>query len=60
MDKKQAQAKGKELPDQKTSTPKEKPIDCPDYNGSSWWYPNGPEKGVAMCSHSKLSTPPQR
>jgi hypothetical protein len=57
MDKKQAQAEGKELPDQKTSAPQDKIIDCPDCNGSSWWYPNGPEKGVAKCRHSKLDTP---
>jgi hypothetical protein len=28
---------------------------CPDCNGSGFWYPNGTEKGVARCSHSKLN-----
>jgi hypothetical protein len=28
---------------------------CPDCGGSSWWYPEGPEKGVARCAHEKLS-----
>ncbi|MDQ3258309.1 MAG: hypothetical protein M3R15_31240 [Acidobacteriota bacterium] len=56
-DKKQAQAEGKELPDQKIWTSREKPIDCPDCNGSGWWYPNGPDKGVAKCSHTKLGAP---
>ena len=27
---------------------------CPDCGGSSWWYPEGPEKGVAKCKHEKL------
>lgn len=57
MDKKQAQAEGKELPDQNIPMPREKPIDCTDCNGSGWWYPNGPDKGVAKCRHTNLAAP---
>ena len=27
---------------------------CPDCAGTNFWYPGGPEKGVARCSHQKL------
>lgn len=27
---------------------------CPDCGGSSWWYPEGTEKGVAKCKHARL------
>lgn len=27
---------------------------CPDCAGVGFWYPEGPEKGVAKCSHMKL------
>ena len=27
---------------------------CPDCAGVGFWYPEGPEKGVARCSHMKL------
>lgn len=27
---------------------------CPDCAGTGFWYPEGPEKGVARCSHLKL------
>ena len=30
---------------------------CPDCGGSGWWYPEGPEKGVAKCRHTKVSPP---
>ena len=30
---------------------------CPDCGSTGWWYPNGPEKGVARCVHTKLTTP---
>jgi hypothetical protein len=30
---------------------------CPDCGGSSWWYPEGTEKGVAKCRHTKLLSP---
>ena len=32
---------------------------CPDCGSTGWWYPDGPEKGVARCVHMKLtiSTP---
>ena len=54
IDKKQAAREGKELPDQTTSVVQANPVDCPDCNGSGWWYPNGTEKGVAKCKHSNL------
>jgi hypothetical protein len=27
---------------------------CPDCGATGWWYPNGPEKGVARCTHQQL------
>jgi hypothetical protein len=27
---------------------------CPDCAGTNFWYPEGPDKGVAKCGHSKL------
>lgn len=32
---------------------------CPDCGGSSWWYPEGPEKGVTRCVHEKLNIQPK-
>lgn len=55
MDKKQAAREGKELPDQVAPTAQKNPVDCPDCNGSGWWYPNGTEKGVAKCKHGRLN-----
>ncbi len=59
MDKKQARAQGRELPDEHAisavSTEQAKVKDCPDCGGSGWWYPNGLERGVAKCKHEKLS-----
>jgi len=57
MDKRQAQAEGKELPDQPRTTniiPEGQA--CPDCNNTGWWYPNGTEKGVARCKHDRLTT----
>jgi hypothetical protein len=31
---------------------------CPDCAGTNFWYPEGPDKGVAKCTHSKLTTIP--
>ncbi len=34
------------------------PIDssqCPDCNGTGYWYPKGKEQGVARCKHEKLT-----
>ncbi|MCA1568527.1 MAG: hypothetical protein LC803_23335 [Acidobacteria bacterium] len=55
MDKKQAQAEGRELPDQlkTTNTVPDGQI-CQDCNNTNWWYPNGPDKGVARCKHANL------
>jgi hypothetical protein len=30
--------------------------ECPDCSGTGMWYPEGFEKGVARCPHSKLTT----
>lgn len=27
---------------------------CPDCGGTNFWYPDGPDKGVAKCRHAKL------
>lgn len=27
---------------------------CPDCAGTNFWYPEGPDKGVAKCKHSKI------
>jgi hypothetical protein len=27
---------------------------CPDCGGTNFWYPEGPDKGVSKCRHSKL------
>lgn len=57
MDKRQAQAEGRELPDQAVKEPSSVPPGqiCPDCSNSGWWYPDGPDKGVAKCRHAKLS-----
>jgi hypothetical protein len=57
MDKRQAQAEGKELPDQpRTTNIIPEGQTCPDCNNTGWWYPNGTEKGVARCKHDRLTT----
>jgi hypothetical protein len=59
MDRKQAQTEGRELPDQpKSANLIPDGHTCPDCNNAGWWYPNGPDKGVARCKHSKLSVAP--
>jgi hypothetical protein len=58
IDKKQARAEGRELPDEAVSAPQGS-VDassCPDCSGSGWWYPEGEGKGVAKCKHEKLIT----
>jgi hypothetical protein len=27
---------------------------CPDCGGSTWYYPEGPEKGIKRCRHEKI------
>lgn len=54
LDKKQAQAEGRELPDESPAVAQQSPQECPDCKGSGWWYPNGQEKGVAKCKHEKM------
>lgn len=55
IDKKQARAEGRELPDEATSHPPNVDASaCPDCGGSGWWYPEGEGKGVTKCRHSNL------
>jgi hypothetical protein len=57
IDKKQAQAEGRELPDEAVSKPRSA-VDvssCLDCGGSGWWYPEGEGKGVAKCKHKELA-----
>jgi hypothetical protein len=56
IDKRQAQAEGRELPDQAQSAPQEAAAarSCPDCGGSGWWYPDGTERGVKKCRHEKI------
>jgi hypothetical protein len=58
IDKKQARAEGRELPDEITTKPQSsvETRSCPDCGGSGWWYPEGEAKGVAKCKHEKLTT----
>jgi hypothetical protein len=57
IDKRQARAEGRELPDEVvTLTPSVDASKCPDCGGSGWWYPEGEAKGVAKCKHGKLAT----
>jgi hypothetical protein len=56
IDKKQARAEGRELPDEVVSqSSSANASKCPDCGGSGWWYPEGEAKGVAKCKHEKLS-----
>jgi hypothetical protein len=57
MDKNQAHAEGRELPDEfvTSSAPFEQAKDCPDCGGSGWWYPEGMERGVAKCKHARMN-----
>lgn len=54
VDKRQAREEGRELPDSAPAQSAKSPQDCPDCKGSGWWYPEGPDKGVAKCKHEKL------
>ncbi len=41
----------------KPPTPKQRSVDitqCPDCNGTGYWYPQGQENGVARCKHEQL------
>jgi hypothetical protein len=56
IDKKQAHAEGRELPDETIGqAPSFDASKCPDCGGSGWWYPEGETKGVARCKHEKLT-----
>ena len=49
-DKAQLDREEKEVPAPKLGIDASK---CTDCGGSGWWYPNGPERGVARCKHVK-------
>jgi hypothetical protein len=58
VDKRQARAEGRELPDEAMKTaPSLDASQCPDCGGSGWWYPEGLDKGVKKCKHDKLTSP---
>lgn len=60
IDKKQAQAEGKELPDASAVIrPNDRTDKCPDCGGTGWWYPEGSERGVAKCKHERLQGDPR-
>lgn len=56
IDRRQARAEGKELPDSAPAQAGQAPHDCPDCKGAGWWYPQGQEKGVAKCRHERLAS----
>ncbi|HEX8140093.1 MAG TPA: hypothetical protein VF544_21200 [Pyrinomonadaceae bacterium] len=56
IDQRQAQAEGRELPDQASSLSHLDAKECPDCGGSNWHYPEGVEKGVRRCTHQKLKS----
>ena len=60
VDRKQARAEGRELPDETIShtQSQESSKDCPDCGGSGWWYPEGIDRGVAKCKHARLEQAP--
>jgi hypothetical protein len=56
VDKRQAQAEGRELPDEALKkAPTMDASKCPDCAGSGWHYPEGLEKGVRKCRHDRLN-----
>jgi hypothetical protein len=60
LDKRQARAEGRELPDEAMkTTPSMDASKCPDCAGSGWHYPQGMEKGVRKCRHERLSVSQQ-
>lgn len=59
LDRRQARAEGKELPDEKPqATASAEAKTCADCRGSGWWYPDGLERGVAKCTHRNLDAKP--
>jgi hypothetical protein len=49
-----------EIQEAPTTPPPKQGIDaskCPDCGGSGWWYPQGTDKGVARCGHTKMRKP---
>ena len=56
IDKQQAQAEGRELPDETIRTASSPDASkCPDCAGTGWHYPEGMEKGVKKCRHENPS-----
>ena len=55
LDKKQARAEGKELPDEISIPVASKDTkNCSDCGGTGFYYPTGYEGGVAKCKHERL------
>jgi hypothetical protein len=60
VDKREARAEGRELPDEMMKTaPSVDASKCPDCAGAGWHYPEGMEKGVKKCRHERLSVSQQ-
>ena len=62
VDKARANELVADTPEQGSATPAlsaEERQKCPDCAGVGFWYPDGPEKGVARCLHLKLQPDPQ-
>ncbi|MFL6334274.1 MAG: hypothetical protein ACJ754_13255 [Pyrinomonadaceae bacterium] len=55
-DKRQFEREGKSGTGGAEAEPKLDASKCPDCFGTGMWYPEGFDKGVARCSHSKLAT----
>ena len=62
VDKARATELAADAPEQESTAPAytaEERQKCPDCAGVGFWYPEGPEKGVARCSHLKLQSIPE-
>lgn len=56
-DKNQLETEGRTEAQQSPAAPaltEEQIKSCPDCGGSTWYYPEGPEKGIRRCRHEKL------
>lgn len=51
IDKKQAIAEGRDLPDNNPLAAQNAPANCPKCAGTGWHYPGGQDAGVARCKH---------
>jgi hypothetical protein len=56
-DKSQLESEGRTEAQQTSAAPsltEEQIRSCPDCGGSTWYYPEGPEKGIKRCRHEKI------